>query len=74
MISEDANERELGFLLLFSLHESISSYISLNDLLHVLNNGLNDPEFSVCLRAGCDLGAVNGSEGDVRHHHSEHRH
>ena len=65
MISEDANERELGFLLLFSLHESISSYSSLDDLLRVLNNGLNDPEFSVCLRVGCYLGAVDGSQGDV---------
>lgn len=47
VVSDDPHEREMGYLLLFSLHEVISSYISLSDLINVLNNGLNDPDFSV---------------------------
>lgn len=49
VVSDDAHDREMGYLLLFSLHEVISSYISLSDLVNVLNNGLNDPDFSVLL-------------------------
>ena len=49
VVSDDPHDREMGYLLLFSLHEVISSYISLSDLINVLNNGLNDPDFSVLL-------------------------
>lgn len=49
VVSDDPHDREMGYLLLFSLHEVISSYISLSDLINVLNNGLNDPDFSVHL-------------------------
>ena len=55
VVSDDPHDREMGYLLLFSLHEVISSYISLSDLINVLNNGLNDPDFSVasCLSLIC---------------------
>ena len=33
VVSDDAHDREMGYLLLFSLHEVISSYISLSDLV-----------------------------------------
>ena len=67
-MSEDPHDREMGYLLLFSLHEVISSYISLSDLINVLHNGLNDPDFSVgfeqwnrlqvlsmAVKASCDI-------------------
>lgn len=45
--SSQPSDRELGLLLLYSLHEIVSKYVTTENLLSVLQNGLRDTDPSV---------------------------